>query len=270
MGKTTRTKGGKPRAEPEVVNAQVKDDDPKRPIRLVQDHVMEYPQLFLQVYITEPAVEPLFAEMFARADCLKADDIRNADLVVFTGGADVNPRLYHEEDVHPNTRTDPDRDARDMEIYTQCLLGGIPMLGVCRGAQFLHVMNGGRLWQDVDGHIGQHSMVDVKTKEVIQNVSSTHHQLCIPNNRMTLLATASKSKRREYNSKEIQRGNNADVEAFVYTDTACLGIQGHPEFQGYPRFTIWALKQIETRLIHHSKMEVVGNNYRLKRDVEVS
>lgn len=278
MGKTTRTRGGKPLPEPEVrkkaaapnkkVAANV--DEPPRKVQLVQDHTIEYPQLYLQVYISDPRMESMFAEMFVRAGCMRARDLDEADLVVFTGGPDVHPRHYGMGDlIHEKTSFNEERDTKDIALYADCYMGRIPMLGVCRGAQFLHVMNQGLLFQHVDGHYGDHSIVDVTTGEIIDKVSSTHHQLCVENNRMEILATAGKSRTRWYSDKEFQSGVNPDIEAFFYRETCCLGVQGHPEFRNYPRYTSWVLKQIETKIMHNTLVSVENNNYRVQREAEV-
>src|SRR3546814_5523779 len=106
-----------------------------------------------------------------------ADTPEEADLVVFVGGADVDPALYGAER-HQTTFPDTDQDQRDMELFKTCYENGIPMLGVCRGAQFLNVMHGGKLYQDVDNHVGDHPIYDTQNKRVIHNVSSIHHKMC--------------------------------------------------------------------------------------------
>jgi gamma-glutamyl-gamma-aminobutyrate hydrolase PuuD len=253
-----------PKPEPEVVAAQ------PRPIIKFRDHILDYPELYLDVYIGEREDEAQFATMFARSWCTRVDEPDKADLVVFTGGADVNPNLYGVKEVHGMTKFDKLRDDRDMVLYADCYLAGIPMLGICRGAQFLHVMNGGKLFQHTDSHVGDHSMLDPKTGVVIAKVSSTHHQMCIQNNRMEVLGTApGKSVNRWTHPGVRDTGECNDIEAFYYADTACIGFQGHPEFQNYGTYTVWCLKKIQE--IFQGDPHITSDNdskkYRIKKEL---
>ena len=70
------------------------------------------------------------------------------DGVVITGGHDVDPVLYAQESkVLPHY--DPDRDAFESAVIDDALAGGLPLLGICRGAQLLNVRRGGDLHQDL-------------------------------------------------------------------------------------------------------------------------
>lgn len=246
---------------------------------LLPDSKLVMPEMYLEVYIepddTDPREMYRFINMFARAKCTKADDPRKADLVVFGGGADVNP-VFYGANPHSSTRHDAKRDERDIKLYEICLDEGIPMVGICRGAQFLHVMNGGKLYQDIDGHVGYHPIFDEETKNIINRASSVHHQCCIENKAggMKVLATSPRATRRWVDDKEHVDGNKKDVEAFFYRDTHCLGIQGHPEYAGYWQFMQWSLKQIydyiccstDCELPRDAEGNVAGRYRRLKPD----
>lgn len=249
---------------PAVVDPQPQPE--YRRVTILKDSMVPYPELWMTVFIADTTQEPMFAEMFTRASCYKADNLDQADLVVFTGGPDVNPELYGEEP-HRLTNFNEVRDQKDMELYVQCLNKGIPMFGVCRGAQFLHVMNGGKLWQHVDGHTGEHSIRVFGGEETIDRVSSTHHQMVRPHNGMQVIAIARQCSEKWANPKMVQRMPSAEIEAFFYPDTCCLGIQGHPEYKGYGRFTQWALKQIEHWIQHNARVKNFGGVYRFSKDL---
>lgn len=211
-----------------------------------KDKRVAYPEMWLNIYVSGPPLDAVgFPEMFARAKCWGVKDVDKADIVVFTGGADVDPALYGETR-HSSVAIDVARDAADMDLYLKCLDEGIPMFGVCRGAQFLHVMNGGKLYQDVDGHYGDHKIHDMVNKGIIEPVSSVHHQQCIANytGGMKMLAASHLSKKRWRNANTYDEGNKVEVEAFFYRETLCLGVQGHPEYRGYEDYTKWCLDMI--------------------------
>ena len=65
------------------------------------------------------------------------------------GGDDIAPELYGEEPVPEVTEVHPARDRMDMLIARAVLAEGLPVLGICLGAQLLNVASGGTLVQDI-------------------------------------------------------------------------------------------------------------------------
>lgn len=176
--------------------------------------------------------------MFKKLGFTPIEDLNNADLVCFTGGADVSPEFYGEEE-HLRTHSDLARDFRELDFYRSALLLEIPMVGICRGGQFLHVMNGGKLYQHVDHHaIGDtHYLSDIQTGEQ-HSVTSTHHQMMAPRlykDKGLVVATAQESVWKEHVSNgEVVRHLSTlpDIEVMWYEDTDCLCFQPHPELEG--------------------------------------
>lgn len=237
-------------------------------VQLLKDEG-EFTELWLDVFIEGDRNEQvMFARWLVKSGCHLAKSPDDADIVIFTGGADVNPALYGETR-HPRTFIHSARDSREIELYNYCLERGIPMFGVCRGAQFLHVMNGGKLFQDVDGHNQPHSIWDLQSKEFIQNVSSVHHQMCAPNPRggMEIIATANVSKEKWINDKEMSKVKGLDIEAYFYRDTCCFGVQGHPEYAKHTEFSKWTLKKMEELLSYNPDIGIQGRVRRLKPEI---
>lgn len=221
---------------------------PKHLVKVMKNPTMTWPELYMRVFIQGPDWEEVaFADIFTRAKCSRARSIEEADFVVFTGGPDVDPLLYGETP-HPMTHVDVNRDQDDISAYFKCYEAGIPMIGICRGAQFLHVMNGGKLYQHVDGHNGDHRIFDYRRRIWIDKVSSVHHQMCIknPTGGMDVIAVSMKlAKTKWLNDKVSAEGaTGGEVEVFFYRETLCLGIQGHPEYKNYPEFTQYSLELI--------------------------
>ena len=79
------------------------------------------------------------------------------DALVITGGYDLDPAAYGQQ---PHATTDQPRTARDvweLTLLQGALDRGLPVLGICRGAQVLNVALGGTLHQhlpEVIGHTG--------------------------------------------------------------------------------------------------------------------
>ena len=156
--------------------------------------------------------------------------VLDADLICFTGGEDVSPELYGDK-AHPLTGNNPYRDEAEKAVYDQCRTLGIPMVGICRGGQFLNVMNGGRMYQHVLRHTQDHVLIDSRTGETIW-VTSTHHQMIMPTEAGIIIATANQQGVREWFEGEVFKRDisDQDIEVVWYDATKTLCFQPHPEF----------------------------------------
>jgi len=177
----------------------------------------------MKVYVE--GFDAQYEEMFQRRGHEVVEKVEEADLIQFVGGADVSPSLYGEEP-HPATSFSDIADQRSINLYENAITHGIPMTGICRGGQFLNVMNGGKMHQHVDGHAlyGTHAIYDLEdaTEECIQ-VTSTHHQMMIPElNKGVVVAVA-------YESACHGVEHVADTEVVWYEGNQCLCFQPHPE-----------------------------------------
>ena len=69
--------------------------------------------------------------------------------ILLTGGHDVSPALYNEEPLEECAQTIEERDRMEMILLKKTLERDMPVLGICRGIQFLNVFTGGTLYQDL-------------------------------------------------------------------------------------------------------------------------
>lgn len=70
--------------------------------------------------------------------------------LLFTGGQDVSPSVYGEEVSDKCGETCAARDGEEKILLDYALNEDIPVLGICRGIQFINAFLGGTLWQDLD------------------------------------------------------------------------------------------------------------------------
>lgn len=114
-------------------------------------------------------------------------DARLADFdgVVLAGGADIDPHLYGETDVHPEVYdVDALQDAADISLATYCLDKAIPTLAVCRGLHIVNVARGGTLVQHMDEH-HRHVVHDVVLEQDMGAfaagpiTASCYHHQCV-------------------------------------------------------------------------------------------
>lgn len=200
-----------------------------------------------QVYIVG-GFDPYIAAIFRDKDWRGCKELEHADLVVFTGGEDINPELYNEVPIE-GISFNKARDTLEKSIFDRARNYGLPMVGICRGAQILNVLCGGRLWQHVDNHGRSHYIKDTITDE-ITIVTSTHHQQMRPAQTAVVVAKAFDSVKGLSSSLCSVKmaagitvknpsedmvgvaGEDYDAEVVWYADSQCLCFQPHPEIPG--------------------------------------
>ena len=186
------------------------------------------------IVVTDQGTALAFSELFDQV-IENPDKIEKDDVLLFEGGTDVDPEYYGEKRGSRTQFPNHDRDLREKVFFIKAQKVGAACIGVCRGSQFLTVMCGGKLVQDVSGHCGTHSML---TADGSMQVTSTHHQMCYPFNLFyndyLILGWA-----REHLSKYYHNGENRHIaeppvepEIIWYPKQRSLAIQGHPEYLG--------------------------------------
>ena len=75
-------------------------------------------------------------------------DISLLDGLVLSGGTHVHPSRYGQQPT-VTANYDPRRDDTDFRLLSHAEKLGIPVLGVCRGAQLINIFRGGSLCQNV-------------------------------------------------------------------------------------------------------------------------
>lgn len=193
----------------------------------------------------------LFREYYGLQQVTKPED---ADVIIWNGGEDIGTSIYGEQPVNrgiPYQRSA--RDRQEIMMFDKFKNDKTKLLlGICRGAQLLNVLNGGTLWQDVNGHHSSHDMLDLRTGEVI-NVTSTHHQQFRPDlefGQIIGIASRSTAKSAQDGLKHMTTTQDLakaeDVEIVWYPVSRSLCIQGHPEYVPGSRFADYTLELLNT------------------------
>ncbi len=73
---------------------------------------------------------------------------RLPDALVIGGGNDISPEHYG-GDIDAKVKHDPERDQLEIMWINRALDETIPMVGICRGAQLINVVLGGKLHLDI-------------------------------------------------------------------------------------------------------------------------
>jgi putative glutamine amidotransferase len=113
------------------------------------------------------------------------------DGVCLSGGPDLDPDAYGARERHGELGpTEPHLDAFELELARAADDRGLPLLGLCRGAQALNVARGGTLHQHLEGHrqaepatVPTHAVTLALDSQVARiagctrfDVNSFHHQ----------------------------------------------------------------------------------------------
>lgn len=196
--------------------------------------------------------------LMAEAGFKKANDIDSADVIVFGGGSDINPSLYDQRNV-ASFGINTVRDDLEVSTYKAAQASGKVCFGICRGAQFLHAMNGGTLWQDVNNHGGHdHFIVDLD-EDVRVLATSLHHQMLQPNDRIEVVAVTEEKVATHFrdDTTDVTLGRNPEslmmeIEAGAYSATKCFFVQGHPEI-GSPEYRSWTMTKLNDFILDWTK-----------------
>lgn len=189
--------------------------------------------------------EKAFQDLFTKiASVFHEDQYVNVDsskvVFLFRGGQDIHPSLYGEARITESQAPLllSERDAFEVKAFNFAKQMNIPMLGVCRGSQFLCAMSGGKLVQHVTGHgCGSHNIIATDGK--VYNATSTHHQMMYPwPTKHRLIAWSTPTLGTEYilNKTNTLKKLPVEPEIVFFNETKSLGIQGHPEYltQAHP------------------------------------
>lgn len=156
-------------------------------------------------------------------------DLDKVDCLVLWGGEDIGTEIYGEV---PNKfvwgKYASKRDKYEMYLINQAIKRGLPILGICRGAQLLCCMAGGKLLQHIEDHGKDHDIIIKETGEKLF-VTSSHHQMMLPPVSANILAIADKPTIgvNQYNGytkvEEVP-------EVVHFPNINALGVQPHPEW----------------------------------------
>jgi putative glutamine amidotransferase len=102
--------------------------------------------------------------------------------LVLAGGSDIEPSRYGQPNLCAKN-PDPERDGMELRLIGEAIEAGIPIFGICRGAQMLNVAFGGTLLQDIGAsHTGRRHAVTFEPGSKLaaiaqpETVNSRHHQ----------------------------------------------------------------------------------------------
>jgi putative glutamine amidotransferase len=157
------------------------------------------------------------------------------DGVVIGGGDDINPQHYGEQ-ATAGSRYNSARDRLEMSMIKSALDAGIPIMGICRGAQLINVVLGGNLSQDIRpmrvltsnrSSIFCNKWASMKTDSLLHKIVGSHTIKINSLHRQAVSCIAE-------SLAVVATDDDNFVQAFESKkDDFLLGVQWHPEYLFY-------------------------------------
>ncbi len=174
---------------------------------------------------------------FTSSDADIAQLVDMCDGILFTGGHDVDPALYEERKSPKCGEVSTQRDKLEFALLQRALMIDLPVLGICRGAQFINVCLGGTLYQDIPSQLPsavQHHMAPPYDRPC-------HEVSLVPGTPLYYLLKATKLQVNSYHHQGIRDlsfqlspmayASDSLIEAFYHPmKSFTWGVQWHPEF----------------------------------------
>jgi putative glutamine amidotransferase len=159
-------------------------------------------------------------------DDIAARVLDGLDGLVITGGRDVDPATYAQA-AHPETDEPArDRDAWEFALLRGGLARGLPVLGICRGAQVVNVALGGTLHQHLPEVLGH-------TRHQQGNaVFSTSSVRTVPGTRLAALIGESSDAQCYHHQAIDKLGDGLIISAQDGTDGVIEAIERDPAMPG--------------------------------------
>lgn len=82
-----------------------------------------------------------------RITALNDKDYTMCDGYIISGGVDIDPQCYGQENTS-SVDIEPERDTLEQEVIAHALKHKKPLMGICRGAQMINIVQGGTLHQN--------------------------------------------------------------------------------------------------------------------------
>lgn len=151
------------------------------------------------------------------SDAVRLDYTRpqKCDAILLWGGTDINPKYYNEEPDYRNQyQADSKRDQDEWAWMLEAKASSVPIIGICRGAQFLCAFAGGKLIQHMTGHHGSQLIYTPDGREFM--AKEDHHQAMLPV---------------DCEASWIATAKDGIPEVVYFPKIRGLAIQGHPEWE---------------------------------------
>ena len=156
--------------------------------------------------------------------------VSKLDVLILTGGEDVDPARYKASRSPKLGKVNVPRDGFDFRLLAAARRRNLPVIGICRGCQLMNIAFGGTLWQDLPSEF---PVKDVQHRNV-------HHRISIePTSRFARVTGVTNALVNSYHHQAVKdlapgfrivaKSPDGVVEAIECDTYPAIGVQFHPE-----------------------------------------
>ena len=154
---------------------------------------------------------------------------RLCDGIVISGGEDIEPDFYEQEDrsgkrKEPRLRTDWER-----LLIDACDANNKPIFGVCYGCQLLNVHFGGSLYQDIHDELGSEYYHGTSAAPAIHTVAFSHEFMGFGRGETAEVISRHHQAVKDIAPGFVVAGSSPDGVAEAIMNDDHTGVQWHPE-----------------------------------------
>ncbi len=179
---------------------------------------------------------PIVLPVVSNIEIIK-EQLKSIDVLIMSGGDDVNPLEYGEEHLPKTGTPNLKRDFYDLNLVKLAREMKIPTLAICRGFQITNVAFGGTLYQDmsyIDNAKLKHdqwSLSNIGTQKITIEEGSLLHNIFDKKEVLINSFHHQAAKDVAKDMKVVAKASDGVIEAieFLDNDTFFLAVQWHPE-----------------------------------------
>ncbi len=185
------------------------------------------------------------------------------DGLLLSGGNDIHPNLYDEE---PYIKLEEPRFIRDLveqQYLKRALEAGMPVLGICRGQQFVNVYFGGTLYQDIPTDLPK--ALRHKAADDGSDMDAIHHPITIePDSKLAKILGETEIYTNTFHHQAVKDlGKGLKVTARSPEDGIIEGIESDDDrflvcVQSHPEALVTNEKVLEWRKLFEAFVEQAG------------
>jgi putative glutamine amidotransferase len=213
--------------------------DPNPMVSAFNKRNLIYLEQSIVEYANTLSVSPIIIPTIDSSDATINNYLQIMDGLILSGGTDISPEVYGEKLIDQRWKGNLVRDNFEISLFRGALQKKIPVLGICRGLQIINIALGGTLYQD-NNYCVNNALVHRDQKLYEKN----YHEVSLtPNGYLENLYNLKKSSINSVHHQSINKlAKNLKIEALspldsiieavkLDSDSYCLGLQWHPEFQ---------------------------------------
>ena len=188
--------------------------------------------------LLEAGAAPLIIPPYGGREAL-LETLKHIDALLFTGGADIDPRYMGETPDYGVLHTvNPKRDEQELMLALLAVDRGLPVLGICRGIQTLAAALGGNVHQDIYAALGDGLLAH--DQEPVERGIATHSVELLPGSRLAAIFGSGELAVNTFHHQAVSAvppgfavsavARDGVIEGMEAVDgRSIIGVQWHPE-----------------------------------------